>query len=427
MKTSFFSFSLGCRVNMAEKEKFDRELLASGLLLDAKRPNIYIINSCVVTAKAERELRQLIYKVRRELPKTKIVVTGCGTTYWLTNDLGKSLPVDLLVVNKDKEKIVELIKNGSLLRPASDRSGRIRLTDKFTLSKRYLIKIQDGCNRFCSYCIVPYLRGLSKSKKIEEVVSEINYLNAGTKEVILTAINTEAFGLDTGEKFSDLISEVIEKTRIPRISFGSIHPLSINKEFNNFYKSYKDRNRLVNFFHIPIQSGSDKILKLMKRGYTRKELAEMLSELYKINPLSLIATDIIVGFIGEDDSDFADTVDFLQKTPINKFHVFRFSPRIKTAAYYLAKKIKAPDEKTKKNRSQFLIELSKKKYLNFLRKHIGLKMTALFLDVRKDQHQKVLLENQIPIMVNSNKNLNGQIKKVTIDTIKNGQLFGKII
>jgi len=426
---SFFSFSFGCRINQAETEAINLRLIEAGLVFCAANPNIYIINTCAVTGKAEREARQHIYQIKRKFPKTYLVVTGCSATFWMKNNTFKDMPVSLFISNKNKENTVkQIIQNYSLLDSAVyDRSGHKETQNKYLLSNRYFIKIQDGCQRFCSYCIVPYLRGLPKSKKISEIINEINKLDSGTKEVILTAINTEAYGLDTGEKFTDLISEVVGKTKIPRISFGSINPWSVDNNLYKVFLKYKKINRLLNFFHIPLQSGSDKVLKLMKRGYTSDEFKDKLGILKKISPLPLIATDVIVGFLGEGDKEFKETYKFLKDSPIDKFHVFKYSIRKGTAADYLSRKIKEPSMQIKKQRANQLLALGEKKYDKFIEKLIGVKSTVLFLNKTKDGYRQALLENQVPIWIKTSKNLNGQIKNIQVESKKNGCLFGKII
>jgi threonylcarbamoyladenosine tRNA methylthiotransferase MtaB len=268
---------------------------------------------------------------------------------------------------------------------------------------------------------------LAKIKKIEEIVKEINNYPEKISEVILTAINTEAFGLDTGESFIDLIEKVLEKTSIPRLSFGSIHPWSITPQFINFYQKILTTNRFVKFFHIPLQSGSNTILKLMKRGYTREEILEKLHALQKINPLSLLATDVIVGFLGETKTEFEETYRFLEKSPLVKFHIFRFSKRKNTAAFYMAKNLKEPGEEEKKKRAKALAELFAKKYQQFLEKNLGRLSTALILKKQENSFYEALLDNQLPILIEKNKDIiPGEIVKVKVERIKNGKLVGKI-
>lgn len=440
---TFYSFSFGCRVNEAEKEEIDRQMVKSGFKFEAKKPEIYIINTCSITQKAEREARQLIYKIKKQLPRTKIVITGCAATYWQKNNLYKNLPVDLIISNKYKQNIVKTVLDIASQEPTFHRSGGINgyltiqdkvVFNKFIGSGRMMVKIQDGCQRFCSYCIVPYLRGIPNSSKINDLVNKINQLSKSNniKEVILTAINTEAFGLDTGEILTGLLKDAIDKTNIPRISLGSIHPWSVNDDFLRFYLDYIPKKRLVDFFHIPLQSGSNKILNHMKRGYTREEFVEKLDKLAKINPFALIATDIIVGFFDETDSDFAETYKFLKDSPIVKFHIFRYSKRNNTAGYYMAKRLREPRPKEKAERAKILIDLGKRKYEEFLQKNVGRISSVLMLEQKEGKYCQGLLDNQLPVLIESTPQItprrcNGGLMNVKITEFKKGKLFGRII
>lgn len=430
MKNTFYSYSFGCRVNQAEKEEVDRKLVGLGFVQDEADADIFIINTCSVTNKAEREARQLIYKLKREKPKSKLVVTGCAVTNWQKNGLFKDLPIDLAVDNLNKQYLVDLLRErlfGNSLATHNRVGYGTRASDKFVDSGRFLIKIQDGCHRFCSFCIVPYLRGTPKSLRIKVIVNVIKKQESNIKEVILTAINTESFGQDTGETFPKLIRSVLQNTTAPRLSFGSIHPWSINDEFLNLYKNFSQSNRWVNFFHIPIQSGSNKILSLMKRGYTREEMLEKLYAIDRIKSKTLLATDIICGFLEETDEDFRSTFEFFEKAPISRFHVFRFSKRQKTAAYYLSKRLKSPSEKVKLERSKALISLSRKKYSLFMESLIGASMSALILPKTSEGFYEGTLENQVPVFVKTNKKNLGQIVNVNVSSFKSGALFGKIV
>ncbi|EKE13812.1 MAG: 2-methylthioadenine synthetase [uncultured bacterium] len=425
---SFYTYSFGCRVNQAEKEVIDREMQNQGFSLKSTSSDISIINTCAVTHKAEREAKQLIYKLKRDNPNGQIVVTGCSATYWNKNNLLKNLPIDLVVDNISKEFLVKILQK-RVSQANSDLGGQNSLgIDKYLNSGRVLIKIQDGCQRFCSYCIVPYLRGTPKSERIKKLELKIDNYKGKVNEVVLTAINTEAFGFDTGEKFIDLINQIIKKTKITRISFGSIHPWSINNEFLDYYKKILPLKRLVNFFHIPIQSGSNKILNLMKRGYTREEMLEKLDKLHKINPFALIATDVIVGFLDESDKDFQDTYNFLEKSPISKFHIFRFSKRSNTAAFYLSKNLKEPSSAVKIKRAKLLADLGKKKFEVFLKKNVGRISTILFLNTEVDGYREALLDNQLPIYVGVTKPIQpGQLYVTKIIEYNKGRLFGKLL
>jgi len=427
MKDTFFSYSFGCRVNEAEKEEIDRQMVQAGFQRSPQNPSIYIINTCSVTHKAEREARQHIYQVKRRFPTCKIIITGCSATYWKKNSLNAGLPVDEVYDNLQKEYLVSLLQKKLLIPPHPTQNLLSQTAEsKFLSSGRFLVKIQDGCQRFCSFCIVPYLRGLPKSRKISEIVEMIKN-QKGIKEVILTAINTEAFGYDTGEKFINLLQKVIDKTNIERISFGSIHPWSINDDFFRFYKKKSSKSRLVDFFHIPLQSGSNKILGLMKRGYTREEIIDKLHSIHRLNKFAFIGTDVIVGFLDESSGDFEDTYHFLKESPISKFHIFRFSKRQNTAAYYLSKRLSEASDSIKKKRAQALSDLNLIKYNAFLEKHVGKIFSALFLGRITKGLQKVLLSNQIPAYIKTDEYYSSEIKNVKLTDYKNGGLFGKIV
>jgi len=426
MKT-FYCYSFGCRVNQAEKEAVDREMQMAGYVVDVRRPDITIINTCAITHKAEREAKQLIYKLKRENPGGQILVTGCSATYWKKNKLLKDLPIDLVVDNINKEFLVKILQKRLSGRALHNLGGYASVGDKYLNSGRALIKIQDGCQRFCSYCIVPYLRGNPRSEIIQNLEFRIKNLGTDIKEVIFTAINTEAFGFDTGETLIQLIQQTLTDSTVSRISFGSIHPWSINDEFLRYYKKILPLKRLVNFFHVPIQSGSNKILNLMKRGYSTNDISLKLVKIRKLNPYALIATDVIVGFLDESDRDFQDTYDFLKKSPISKFHIFRFSNRDNTAAYYMKRNLKEPSVSIKIKRAKILAKLNKEKFEAFQRLNVGRSSQALFITNREGDYQETVIDNQLPVFVETKSDLNGQLRDIKILEYKNDKLFGKII
>lgn len=425
MNNRFYSHSFGCRVNQAEKEELDRQLIQKGYYYSADSPDIYIINTCSVTHKADREARQLIYQVKRAHPEAKLVVTGCAATNWIKHKV--EIPeVDYLVDNQNKEYVASLIDRN--LRPAGmkqvARVTQPEQIDKYARSGRIIIKIQDGCMRFCSFCIVPYLRGLPKSVPMQQIIDSIRAQSP--QEAILTAINTEAYGYDSKEKFIDLVDRVLAETTVPRISFGSIHPWSVNDEFLHFYERVQGQGRLVKFFHIPLQSGCNKILTLMKRGYTREEFIDRLGRLEKLEPMAFIGTDVIVGYLEETDADFEDTYRFLESSPISKMHIFRFSQRRSTAAYYMAKRLSEPTPAQKSARAKALADLNKRKYEQFQQKHVGKSFTALILEKREGEYQHALLDNQMPALVKTDSDRASEIVAVTVNDLKKGQLLAHL-
>lgn len=430
MKKTFASFAFGCRVNEAEKMVLDKKLIELGFVFTEENPDIYIINSCAVTGKAEHEVKQFINQIRKKFPQTKLIVTGCAATNWI-NHKTKVNNVDVLICNNDKNNLIKVVEemyytteNKKIKDPQNDNNFTM---DKFLNSGRRMVKIQDGCERFCSYCIVPYLRGKPTSKTISEILEEIHEHKSNIQEVILTAINTQYFGLNNHESLPQLLDAILEHTDIPRISFGSIHPWSITLEFLDWYKKNATNPRFVHFFHIPIQSGSNTILRLMNRIYTHEEMFNRLQQLAKINPQALIGTDIIVGFPGETDTEFDQTYNFLQQSPINKFHVFRYSPRTGTHAIDLENKYPQISLEVKQKRSQKLINLGKSKYEHFLYSLINKSFSALTLQTYKDGYQEVLLKNQIPALIKTKLLKPGTFVNIKIIQIKNNLSYGEII
>lgn len=423
---TFQVISLGCRVNEAEKLAIERSFQKHGYVYTPINPDFIVINTCAVTAKAEREARQLIYQLSKKYT-SKIIITGCSGTYWKKQKKYNQLPFDLLVDNIQKDFLVDIINKKFFrsVKPLKSKRNDTVVTDKFLSSARVMIKIQDGCHRFCSYCIVPYLRGTPQSKRIKDILSTIQSYKNHPNEVILTAINTESYGKESDESLINLIQTITSQTKIPRVSFGSIHPWSLTTDFLNWYKNAFNKNRFVNFFHVPVQSGCDSILRLMKRDYTSREVKTQIDSIKRINPNAFISTDVIVGFLDESDSDFQTTYDFLSDSPFSKFHVFRFSRRNSTAAFYLAKRLSEPSPKTKENRSQILRELSQKKYEAFQKTQIGRISQALFIDSKTKSMQKALLDNQIPVNIPDSKYLNGTIHPVQIVDFYKGKLIAK--
>lgn len=420
MTNTFFSYSFGCRVNHAEKELLDRKLVEAGWKMIEKNPDYFIINSCAITQKAEKEVRSYVKKIKKQVPNTKIILTGCAATLWKNKLVDLGLPVYSTFENLKKDFIFAFINKN-----LDSKSNDLKATDRFLASNRVVVKIQEGCGRFCSYCIVPFLRTKNKSKITSDIVEEINK-DTNYKEVILTAINTEFYGMGNNEDLSLLIDKVMTKTKIARISFGSINPWSINPKFLKTLNKYKNNPRLLPFFHIPIQSGSDKILDLMKRDYRVKEIAEKINAISKIYPNALIATDIIVGFPTETEKDFQESIDLIKKLPINKVHIFRFSKRPGTAVDQIIKKHGEVKEIAKTERSKILKKVADEKYCTFLKGLIGYECEGLFTLNRKGKFQEVLLNNQVPAWIETKADMTGQINKIKIYEFKNGQLFGKM-
>lgn len=418
------SYSFGCRVNEAERQSFDQQLVTAGFSWNEKNPSFYIINSCAVTGKAEREVRQHIYHIRKKFPNTILITTGCSATLWKREQNTPS-GSDYFLDNAEKETLVDLVL--SLSKQATTVNLKQKIPDKFLTSGRMMIKIQEGCNRFCSYCIVPYLRGPLRSSTIFDIVKHILSSKEHVSEVILTAINTEGFGKDTGETLPQLIETILKNTKVERVSFGSIHPWSLTDTFLPWYQQHTSDPRFVHFFHIPVQSGSDKILNLMGRQYNTANILGILKKLRSLNPHALIATDVIVGFPGETKKEFEETYLFLKNSPIDKFHIFRYSKRPGTTASVYGKKYREPLSEEKIRRANRLLVLGKKKYSAFLKTHVVHVFPALFLAAHTEKFQEALLDNQVPIRVRTKAVSPGTIQLVHVDSFRKNLLFGSVV
>jgi len=426
MRYTFASFAFGCRVNQAEKEQLDRALEISGLIYNSDNPDFYIINSCAVTGKAEHEVRQYINHIHRTLPQTSIVVTGCAATRWI-RDKEHVSEAALLIDNYDKLRLDTILI--SLKKPSKNKEQSVprKYSDKFIQSGRVMVKLQDGCSRFCSFCIVPYLRGKPTSRTITDIVEEIKRVEHQTTEVILTAINTEYFGKGNKESIPKLMEVLFSQTSIKRFSFGSIHPWSLNDEFIDWYKEHKNNPRLVHFFHVPLQSGNDDVLHRMNRGYRIGDIVDTLEKLKIINNELLLGTDIIVGFLGETKEEFEMSYKILQGSPIDRLHVFRFSQRIGTKAYTLRNSYPVVSSKEKIERTKKFITLSENKFHRFQQRLTGSTRPALFLLEQENNILRALLPNQVEIYIRTKECIQpGTIQNILVTRFEKGKLFGDL-
>ena len=376
MTKTFLTKNLGCRLNAAEISEIERGLIDRGLrsAKSDQKPDVIVFNSCSVTAMADKKSRQIIRSLRRNNSKSFLVVTGCWVGYRTVRQKVRQLEnrVDLLVPNQKKKKIVELII--SSLGIKSDkrvRSGKKIINDRYQRSGRRFIKIQDGCNNYCSYCLVPLRRGLSVSRPVKKVVDEVIRAEAeAVREVVLT-------GVDIGDyqELSELIKTILSQTELIRIRLGSINYQAFNDQLIDLWQN-QPRNkqgfrRLCQHFHISLQSGCNRTLKRMRRGYTIEEFELLVGKIRKRIEGVNITSDIIVGFPGETETEWMETYRFLKRLALGKIHVFRYSSRPGTlASQEVDKNKKGWKEVTaenKKKRAGLVQELSdegEKKYAN---------------------------------------------------------------
>lgn len=371
--------SLGCKVNSYEAESMEIMLRDEGYEIvpfsEDVQADIYIINTCSVTNIADRKSRQMLHKAKKMNPEAVVVAAGC---YVQADPDGvkKDECVDIILGNNMKISIVEALNDyfggsdkTSYLVDINDKyqeyeSLKINQTGEHT---RAYIKIQDGCNQFCSYCIIPYVRGRVRSRKPEDIVNEVKTLAAtGVKEVVLTGIHISSYGTDL-ENISliELIEAIHEIEGIKRIRLGSLEPRIITEEFA---KRIAGLEKICPHFHLSLQSGCDKTLKAMNRKYNTEEYYEGCVKLREVFDNPAITTDVIVGFPGETEEDFLETRKFLEKVHFYEMHIFKYSRRKGTVADRMEGQV---DEKVKTQRSAILLELENKMSKEYRQQHIG--------------------------------------------------------
>ena len=321
---------LGCRLNQAENRKIEKQLLAAGFApyQENNPPTVIILNTCLVTQKAEKETRQTIRRLKRDFPQSFLVVTGCAATG--VKKLGLKLPAaDWIIPNSQKETIAT-----RLIKKFSPKPAKKILPAPL----RAYVKIQEGCHQFCTFCLTAYVRGPEKSQPPEKVIKEIKELSSqGTKEVILTGVNLSFYGRDLSPQtnLTELLPLLLKKTSMPRLSLSSLTPNIIDKKLANiFIRDWGGEKRLSYFFHIALQSGSSRILSLMNRPKTNlKKLERTIQYIKEEIPIFNIRADIIVGFPEETEEDFEQTLHYTKSLRIAFGHIFRYSPRPGTVAF----------------------------------------------------------------------------------------------
>jgi threonylcarbamoyladenosine tRNA methylthiotransferase MtaB len=354
--------TLGCRLNEAEAENWARKFAALGAkIVPAAQAEIIVFNTCAVTQEAVRKSRQLIRRIRRTNPSARLVVSGCYATLH-ANEAARALGVDLVIVNRDKDRLVELTKAWlkETFTPL-DESGVM-----FTRSRqRAFVKVQDGCRHRCTFCIVTVARGAERSRPIAEVVAEIKRLRAeGVHEAVLTGVHLGGYGSDLGIRLEHLIAAVLEETDLPRLRLGSLEPWELGDDFFRLFQN----PRLMPHLHLPLQSGSDAVLKRMARRCRRCDFQQLVALAREHRPDLTLTTDIIVGFPGETEADFQQTLEMVEAIGFAHVHVFPYSPRAGTAAAAFADQVPEP---IKQARSRSLRILAARLRRAVLEQHLG--------------------------------------------------------
>ena len=361
---NYLIYTLGCKVNEYESEVM-ASILENHEYKKNDNPDIVIVNTCTVTNNADSKSRKIIRSVRKKYPKAILIVCGCMIQNMMNN---LDIDADIIIGNENKTEIINYIKQykEKKIFDVTDINNapfeNMRLNN-FNRARAY-IKIQDGCDNYCSFCIIPYVRGHVRCKKREDVISEAESLvKNGHKEIVLTGIHTGNYH-DGNYTFSNLLSDLVKIKGLKRLRISSVEITELNEDV---LKVLKENNILVDHMHIPLQSGSDRILKLMNRKYDKKYFFDKISKIRSIRPDISITTDVIVGFPSETDEDFLETVETINKIKFTKIHVFPYSDRDGTVASKMNDKING---NIKKNRVKELLDLFKKLEINYMDKHI---------------------------------------------------------
>lgn len=419
----FQIITLGCKVNAYESEYMLEKLLSSGYFYDEENPDIIIINTCSVTNMADRKSRKLVHKARREHEHAILAVLGCSSQNH--EEDYRNMGIDILLGNREKSKIVSILEkyiqeHKSYTYFTKERSLDFEdmEVDRFTTHTRAFVKVQDGCDNFCSYCIIPYVRGSIRSKDFDKAVEEVKTLVFhGHKEIVLTGIHTGSYS-SCGHDLSDLIEEMAKIRGLERIRISSIEITELNDKFLSLLKR---EPKIANHLHIPLQSGSDTVLKRMNRKYDTNYFREKIKQIRAIRPDISITTDCIVGHPYESDECFLEYVEFCREIQFSKLHVFPYSIRSGTAASFMPQ----VDEKLKKERAHVLLELSNQLEENYDKEFIGKTLDVITEEYEGD-YTTGLTSNYIKVYLKGEYKLN-QIYECVIDEILDSKVYGHIV
>ncbi len=421
--------TLGCRLNEAELETWAQSFQAAGhqITSEVGSAQLVIINSCAVTHDAARKSRNLIRRVHRDNPRAKLVVSGCYATL-NESEATELMGVDLVVCNQQKEQLVSKALNElnlDTMPTLSTEPGAFALFSRGR--QRAFIKVQDGCRYRCTFCIVTVARGEERSRSIPEIISEINTLSEqGIQEVVLTGVHLGGFGSDLDLNLADLIRAILTNTNIQRLRLGSLEPWELTPDFFELF----DNPRVMPHLHLPLQSGSDSVLKRMARRCKTEEFGNIVRQLKHQIPDFNITTDIIVGFPGETEQEWLESVEFIKAMEFGHMHIFSYSERAGTKAASLPYKI--PDI-IKKQRSQSLHQVALASRQTFFKKQLGQEYQVLWEGSAETMkagdltfgytpnYLKVACEAPVTAPINN------QIRKVKLVSVEDNYLLAKLV
>ena len=430
MKVAFHT--LGCKVNQYESEAMQKLFLASGYELTAENESadVIVVNTCTVTSLSSQKSRQIIRRAAKANENSVLAVVGCYAQNE-PQEVSKIDGVDIIIGTADRMKIVQLVEE--VLKNRDEKILQVGAVENiFDFEElphtpqrtRAFLKIEDGCNNFCSYCVIPLVRGRVRSRSLENIRAEcLELAAAGYKEIVLTGIHIGAYGKDfhDGTSLADAVKVVLDAANPLRLRLGSVESVEMTDELINLMKT---DSRICNHVHLPLQSGSDEILKAMRRPYSTKNFSELTARLVKEIPNISIGTDLIVGFPGETEKLFEETLNFLESQPFSKIHVFPFSSRAGTLAAEMKNQIAAQE---KKLRAAKVLEVAKAKEKIFAEKFIG-QTVEIIAETEERGFVDGLTKNYLRVFVPAEKNIPlGEVIKVKIEQIKNSRVEGKFI
>ena len=424
-KVSFYT--LGCKVNQYETNAMAQKFKESGYeIVDMNDDisDICIVNTCTVTNMSDRKSRHSLRRVKEKNPSAIIAAVGCYAQV-AKNDLENMPEIDIVLGNEEKANIVQyvekFIENEKKLIEIEDIATKKEFEDMgqitYTEKTRAFIKVQDGCNQFCSYCIIPYARGRVRSRNAESIIKEITQIaQNGIKEVVITGIHVASYGRDFGNEngLVELLEKINEIEGIKRIRLGSLEPKIITEEF---MQRLSKLEKICHHFHLSLQSGCDATLKRKNRKYTTSEVKEIIERLRRYYDDVMLTTDIIVGFPGETEEEFETTYQFLKQAKLYKMHVFQYSPRKGTRAAVMPNQI---DGNIKEARSKKLIELSNENQKMYNQQLVGKEAEVLFEDKEVEDgitYFRGHTQNYVLVKYKTDENLENTLKLIKISDI----------
>ena len=424
-----YFYTLGCKVNQYETQEMSELLEKNGytIIYNATDADVAVVNSCTVTAESVRKTRQIIRKLKKQNPDNIIVLTGCASQAepHIINDLPE---VDIFMGNRSNIYIADaieeyLISSKKLTKRIEHLTGDAFCgigISRFDGHTRAFLKIQDGCDRFCSYCLIPTARGRSRSKSHEDIDKELKSLSEnGYSEIVFVGINLSDYGKNTPYSLPDALRLAEKYDGIKRVRLGSLEPDHITDEM---IEQLKTITKLCPQFHISVQSGCNSVLKAMNRHYTAEEYEHLAKKLRETFPDATITTDVLVGFPTETDENFNTTVEFVKRIGFEKVHVFPYSVREGTRAAKMEQLTKA----VKEGRAAHLSEITEKIRAEFLKKQTG-KTVAVLFETEKDGYCEGYTENYTPVRVFSSKLCKGEFLRVEIIGAENDYCIGKFL